>query len=186
MDILKKEWNIKPRLKFCVECRRNFEPDEPCFSALDTREKEWERFDFCQKCWEETGSGKDFACVWRGGYRDPGEDAPEPPLPRQTAETLFRRLVETDLPEQMGVIYILAVMLERSRTLKEIEVRHIEGGWKVRLYEHRRSGEVFLVTDPELRLEALDEVQQQVVTMLDPPAEPESPPENEASRDAED
>jgi len=36
----------------------------------------------------------------------------------------------------------------------------------LRIYEHRISGDTFVVLDPQLRLEAIDEVQRQVIAML--------------------
>jgi hypothetical protein len=34
------------------------------------------------------------------------------------------------------------------------------------LYEHRKSGEVFIVRDPELRLDEIESVQEEVATLL--------------------
>ena len=49
-----------------------------------------------------------------------------------------------------------------------------EDGLLVRIYEHRKTGETFLIPEPRLRLDQLEDVQRQVVTMLGgkPPGQP--------------
>jgi hypothetical protein len=63
-------------------------------------------------------------------------------------------------------VYVLAVMLERSRILVERDAHEQEDRTIIRVYEHRRTGESFVVLDPRLRLENIAEVQQQVVALL--------------------
>jgi hypothetical protein len=57
-------------------------------------------------------------------------------------------------------------MLERKRILKHRETRAETG--KVLVYEHLKTGEVFLVNDPGLKLDQLAEVQKRVALMLKP------------------
>ena len=65
-----------------------------------------------------------------------------------------------------NVVYVLAVMLERGKQLVERDARPHESGGILRVYEHRKSGDVFTVLDPRLRLDEIGEVQRQVVTLL--------------------
>ncbi|MGQ9661733.1 MAG: hypothetical protein ACUVWX_05250 [Kiritimatiellia bacterium] len=81
-------------------------------------------------------------------------------------EELLRRLITNQTEEKVPVIYVLAVMLERKRILVERDVRETEAGLLVRVYEHRKTGETFLVCDPGLQLTQLEEVQRQVAEML--------------------
>lgn len=74
-------------------------------------------------------------------------------------------MLEDDEPN-IGVIYILAVMLERKRILVERDVKTCDDGSILRIYEHKKSGETFLVTEPHLQLDKLEEVQMQVVELL--------------------
>ena len=62
--------------------------------------------------------------------------------------------------------YILAVMLERKKSLKEIEVMRAEDGAITRIYEHAKTGEVFIIPDPQLRLDQIANVQAQVAGLL--------------------
>jgi hypothetical protein len=61
--------------------------------------------------------------------------------------------------------YILALMLERKRLLKEVETKEADGGL-TRIYEHVKTGELFIIPDPQLRLDQMAEVQSQVAELL--------------------
>ena len=109
--------------------------------------------------------------------------APEPPkpeaLPRETAESLLRKLIEgEDNPDNIPVIFVLAVMLERKKILIERTVRHLPDGSLMRIYEHKKNGEVIFITDPNLSLEQIPIVQQRVAELLAPP--PPAPVEQPA------
>jgi hypothetical protein len=50
--------------------------------------------------------------------------------------------------------------------LKEREVKSEPGGGLTRIYEHAKTGEVFVIPDPQLRLDQLAEVQAQLAEVL--------------------
>ena len=89
-----------------------------------------------------------------------------PVAKKETADDLLRHLIALEDPAMKNVVYVLAVMLERSKILIERDAREQEDHTILRVYEHRRTGESFVVLDPRLRLENLAEVQQQVVALL--------------------
>ena len=122
--------------------------------------------DFCLACWEEGehAEPQPFS-YWKTIFRLPPEAPPEP-LRKETAESLLRRLLEADDPQQIPVMYILALMLERKKMLVEKDVTVDSDETVRRIYEHRKTGEVFVITDPRLQLESLENVQQQVADML--------------------
>ena len=64
--------------------------------------------------------------------------------------------------------YLLAAMLERKRLLKEIEAKPGAEGQVTRIYEHTKTGEVFVIPDPGLRLDQIEQVQQEVSALLGP------------------
>ena len=64
------------------------------------------------------------------------------------------------------MVFILTVMLERKRILAEKDVQIRDDGVKVRIYEHKKTGETFLVSDPGLKLAELEQVQEEVVALL--------------------
>ena len=175
------EWNIKPRSRACAVCGRVFSgagaaesadggglapaAGAPCVSALFQAEGGFERRDYCPGCWAGRTDGGEPFSQWQSVVAPPAA-AKEEPIKRETAEALFRRLVELDDPANVNVVYILAVMLERKRRLVERDAKPRPEGGILRIYEQKSSGDTFLVVDPQLRLDAIGEVQKQVVALL--------------------
>ncbi|MGD9613546.1 MAG: hypothetical protein AB7V22_11680, partial [Kiritimatiellia bacterium] len=118
-------------------------------------------------CWpKREGAGVGVVSVWTAVWAAPAPKAPEA-LRKETAESLLRELMETDDPSKQNVIFILAVMLERRRILVEKEVQMPEGtGRKIRVYEHKQTGESFVVPDPQLKLKEIETVQREVMELL--------------------
>ena len=85
---------------------------------------------------------------------------------KETAESLLRQLIEVEDPSKTNVMYILAVMLERRRIFAERDVQERRDGMKIRVYEHKKTGETFLIPDPQLKLSDIHHVQEEVVAML--------------------
>jgi hypothetical protein len=81
------------------------------------------------------------------------------------------------------VRYILAIMLERKKQLVEVDSQPTATGI-IRIYEHRKSGDVFIVKDPNIPLSEVEKVQDEVAILLEnggriPEPEPETDPEAE-------
>ena len=91
--------------------------------------------------------------------------APPEPMPKESVEELLRRLVNEDLPEHLNARYVLAILLERKRILKQVDIRE-SAEEKILIYEHVKTGEVFIIPDPRLRLDQLDSVQQEIYSLL--------------------
>ena len=75
-------------------------------------------------------------------------------------------MISLDDPAMKNVVYVLAVMLERSKILVERDAKEQSDRTIIRIYEHRRTGESFIVLDPRIRLENLSDVQSEVVALL--------------------
>jgi hypothetical protein len=170
------DWDIKPRAKGCSTCEKQFEAGEHYWSALSRGDAGFERADYCTACWPKVDEASLYS-DWQGTFvPPPAKD--EEALKKETAESLLRRLIEEEDGEQVDVIFILAVMLERKKILIERDVQFDRDDEMLRVYEHKLSGETFLIADPQLQLDALEVVQQKVVDMLgigegkpaDPPA----------------
>jgi N-acyl-D-aspartate/D-glutamate deacylase len=163
------EWNIRPRGRSCTVCSALFADGQECVSSLFEAETGYDRSDFCLPCWERRTDSRTPFSLWQGVFTAPGEARVKAePLHRETAETLLRRLVALEDPANLNVVYVLAVMLERKRILVERDAKPHEGGGILRIYEHRPTGDTFIVLDPQLKLDAIGEVQRQVVAMLTP------------------
>jgi hypothetical protein len=159
------DWDIKARGSVCGACAAPFADNQPYFSCLRFTEEGYVRGDFCSGCWDAKAPADKAFSNWQGTYRLP-PPKPEEPLKKETAETLLRRLVEEGDAGRASVIFILAVMLERKKLLEEKDARLVDGV-TVRVYEHRKTGETFVVNDPGLRLDQLQAVQQDVIAMLE-------------------
>ena len=161
------EWNIRSCADQCAGCQKKYADRESLTSRLRFTEAGYAREDFCADCWpkrEAPGVGE--VSVWTAVWAAPAPKAPEA-LRKETAESLLRELMETDDPSKQNVIFILAVMLERRRILVEKEVQMPEGtGQKIRVYEHKQTGESFVVPDPQLKLKEIETVQREVMELL--------------------
>ena len=160
------EWNIKSRGHACLLCGTAFAAKQPCISALKGSEQGYDRVDACVGCWQASGRDWKPFSVWDGVYEKPPVVLKEEPVTKESAETLLRRLVTLGDPAMQNVIYVLAVMLERGKQLVERDAKLQADSTILRVYEHRASGDSFVVLDPRLRLDQIGDVQRQVVELL--------------------
>ncbi len=175
------DWNIQSRSHGCQACEKPFADKQPYHTLLFTEKSEYLRQDICQSCWDtQYGGGsidrKGFISFWKGIYIAPPAHAPEP-MQKENAETILRKLIELNDPKHGPACFILAVMLERKRILKVKEQIKKEGG-RVFIYEHPASGDIFTITDPNLQLNQLDQVQRDVAYLMEHglnPPQPEAP-----------
>ncbi len=158
------DWQIKPRGHACAACARPFADGEAFVSRLYREGADYVRDDRCAVCAADAAPDG-LLSLWRTVYRAPPPPAPEP-VRRETAEALLRRHMERADAESRDAVFVLAVMLERRRVLVEREVQARPDGERLRVYEHRATGETFLVVDPGLRLDDLERVQARVVALL--------------------
>ena len=178
------EWNIKPRGGACAVCGKAFEAGEECVSALfNAPDAGFERRDYCVGCWDKRPDDDAPFSQWQGAYAPPrGEQAKKEPIAHETAEDLLRRLIDIGDPANVNVVYILAVMLERKKQLIERSAVPVEGGI-MRFYEHKASGDTFQILDPQISLDAIGDVQRQIIEMLGPRKPSEQQAASKASAD---
>ncbi len=162
------EWNIRPRGRSCALCGKPFEDKQACVSALKEVEGGgFERVDCCAACWKQMPREWQPFSLWEGAFEaPPPAEVKAEPVKKETAEDLLRKLLLLDDPSMRNVAYVLAVMLERGKQIVERDVKTLEDGSLLRIYEHRKSGDSFLVVDPRLRLDQLGDVQRQVIELL--------------------
>jgi len=58
------------------------------------------------------------------------------------------------------------VMLERRKLLRETDSQRTPNGI-LRVYEHRKTGEVYLIRDPDIPLSEVESVQNEVIVLLE-------------------
>jgi len=171
------EWKIQSRATACESCQKEFADKDVYHTLLFDEKQDYRRTDVCSVCWTETHSAdtarKGFISHWQGVFEAPPA-APVEAIQKETAETLLRKLIERNDPQYVPAAFILAVMLERKRILK-VKEQQQRGTQRVFIYEHPRTGDVFTVLDPNLQLNQLDPVQQDVAALLEhglnPPAQ---------------
>ncbi len=178
------EWNIQSRAHGCQSCKKPFADKDLFHTILFDEKAGYERFDVCQSCWTNQFSQgavdrKGFVSYWQSIYIVPPAAPPEA-LQKETAETLLRKVAETNDPRFAPALYILAAMLERKRVLK-VKAQLSRDGRRVFVYEHAKSGDLFQIEDPNLQLDQLERVQHEVLHLLqhglDGPSEISNPTE---------
>jgi len=107
---------------------------------------------------------KGFISHWQGIYEAPVPQVDA--IQKDTAETVLRKLIEQNDPRHAAAGYILAVMLERKRILK-VKEQIVRDGQRVFIYEQPKTGDIFTIADPNLRLDQLEEVQRDVAMLLE-------------------
>jgi len=163
---MSQEWNIRSRGHVCTICEKPLVDKTPVVSALREVADGYERFDCHPECWKTAERDWQPFSQWDGVYLAPVKEERKEPLKKEDAGELLRQLVTMDDPAMKNVVYVLAVMLERSKILVERDAKELDDGTIRRVYEDRKQGDTFVILDPRLRLENLGEVQQQVVALL--------------------
>jgi hypothetical protein len=179
---MNQDWSIQGRSHACSSTGQAFAEGEHFYTLLFAEGAGFRREDWCEAAFaaRPAEAPAPFS-FWRTKYVPPAPPPPEP-LGKQTAEDLLRRYMDEQTPQHTHARYLLAVMLERKRQLKEMEVKKGDDGRITRIYEHPKTGEVFVIPDPGLRLDQLAAVQAEVSALLAPePAPLEPQPEPAAS-----
>ncbi|MGJ8696561.1 MAG: hypothetical protein ACSHYF_09600 [Verrucomicrobiaceae bacterium] len=173
---MKEPWSIKSRARECAGSGRPFEDEETIHAALfpDPNSSGYLRKDFTIEAWKELteSNGDEPFSHWKTVFHAPVAEEKTEDVVKDDPETLLRRLVEEDEEHTENVRYILAVMLERQKLLRETDTQKLPSG-VLRVYEHRKTGDVFIIKDPQIPLSDVDKVQNEVRQLLDPAPEPE-------------
>ena len=179
---LMNEWNIQSRAHACEACQQAFADKQVYHTLLFDSPPDLRRTDVCEPCWQKQFADaailKGLISRWQGVY-----EAPPPvvdAIQKETAETLLRKLIEQNDPRHAPAGYILAVMLERKRILK-VKEQFVRDGQRTFIYEQAKSGDVFTINDPNLRLDQLEEVQRDVAALLEHGLNPPAPMETVAA-----
>jgi hypothetical protein len=162
MNPLPNEWAIKERADICAASQRPFASGEYFYTLLFRDAEGYRREDLSEEAWRQRNENIRPFSFWRTRYEPTPQTAD--PLPKEDAEQLFRRLISSEKPPA-NACYVLAAMLERKRVLKQIKTEDAENG-RVLIYEHGSTGDVFIVPDPQLRLNELEQVQSEVAQLL--------------------
>ncbi|MEM6911413.1 MAG: hypothetical protein AAF555_07490 [Verrucomicrobiota bacterium] len=182
--MIQEKWNLRRRGTRCAITEEAFADQQIIVTALfeDPESNDLLRRDYSEEGWAERPSQDRPFSSWRSEFKaDPPKEEAVQVVPHDP-ESLLRALIEQDDPLTENARYILAVMLERKKLLRPQDEQNL-GETRLLIYEHAKSGEVFMVADPRIPLSQVDQVQSEVTELLENPErlfpEPRTPnPEN--------
>lgn len=165
---LNEPWSIKSRAHACSITEKKFADGESFYTALfpDPESSGYLRKDFSEEAWADLAEDAEQPfSFWGSIYHAPVKEE-EVEVTEESPEDLLRRLVEEDEEHTENARYILAVMLERKKLLAEADSQPTATGI-IRIYEHRKTGDVFIVKDPNIPLSEIENVQQEIAELLE-------------------
>jgi len=166
---LPEAWSIKARAHQCALTEIKFEDQQEFYTAIfpDPETSGYLRMDFSLDAWKDRPEEfkKPFS-FWKNTYEASVAEQKVEVVTKESAEELLGRLIEEDQEHTENARYILAVMLERKKLLKETDKQPTPNGI-LRIYEHRKSGEIYIVLDPNIPLDQVERVQKEVSELLD-------------------
>jgi hypothetical protein len=160
-------WQIRSRSHQCALSGRPFEDGETFYTAIyfDPETSGYMRRDVGLDSWQQEQAERQPIAYWKTVYSPQiSEERPEVAT-KENAMSLLQKFIEEDEPRTENARYILTLMLERKRLLSPTASKETESG-KMLFYEAKKTGEVFMVRDPELRLDELVQVQDEVAFLL--------------------
>ncbi|WP_395749357.1 hypothetical protein [Prosthecobacter sp.] len=164
---MQQNWSIRSRAHTCALTGRPFEDGEVFHTAIhfDPEENGYVRRDVCAEAWPQEQELRKPVAAWKTVYSKVLVEAKPEIAPKESAQALLQRFIEEGDPRTENARYILALMLERKRQLTQTAEKEVDGA-KMLFYENRKTGEIFIVRDPELRLDEIADMQDEVATLL--------------------
>lgn len=163
------DWKIRATQARCEVSGEPFTDGESFFTCIfeDPESDGFLRRDYSSASWKEVRRNLDPQpySFWKSTYKaPPAEDKPAAGE-EASVEAMLRRFIADDEPSTENARYILALMLERKKILIHADTKET-GPHTLMFYEHSGNGEVFIVTDPHLRLDEVETVQREVASLL--------------------
>jgi len=162
-------WHVRSRSRHCAATERPFVDGETIVTALypDPESSGYLRRDFCLEAWDglPADAERPFS-FWRTAFTAAAVNDNPNRAEKLSAEEILHRLVVEDEDHTENTRYILAVMLERRKLLRETDNQRTPTGI-LRVYEHRKTGEVYLIRDPDIPLAQVEAFQNDVIVLLE-------------------
>ena len=162
-------WHVRSRGRECSVTHRSFDKGEKIITALfpDPETSGYLRKDYCAGGWElREGPELSPFSFWKNVFETPVAVENSGSSLKMGAEAMLSKLIFEDENDTENTRYILAIMLERRKLLRETDSQRTPSGI-LRIYEHRKSGEIFIVKDPDIPLDRVESVQNEVFSMLE-------------------
>lgn len=166
---LNETWHVRSRSRECAATQRPFADGEPIITALypDPESSGYLRRDYSIDAWDglTADTEKPFS-FWKTNFSAPSGTDNTNAEEKLSPEEILNRLVEEDQDHTENTRYILAVMLERRKILRETDSQRTPTGI-LRVYEHRKNGTIYLIRDPDIPLSQVEAVQNEVIVLLE-------------------
>jgi hypothetical protein len=164
---MQQNWSIRSRAHECALTGRPFEDGESFHTAIyfDPAENGYVRRDVCADAWSQEIQERKPVASWKTIYQKVIAEARPEIAPKESAQELLQRFIEEGDPMTENARYILALMLERKRQIVQTAEKEVDGA-KMLFYENKKTGEIFIVRDPELKLDEIAQMQDEVATIL--------------------
>lgn len=166
---LTEPWHVRSRSRECAATHRAFVDGEKIVTALypDPLSSGYLRRDICLEAWNHLPADAEppFS-FWQTTFAAPADADHAHPVEKLSPEEILHRLIAEDDDHTENTRYILAVMLERKKLLRETDSQRTPNGI-LRVYEHRKTGEVYLIRDPDIPLDQVETFQGEVITLLE-------------------
>ena len=164
---MQQNWSIRSRAHTCAVTGRPFEDGESFHTTIyfDPEENGYVRRDICAEAWAQEQEQRKPVAAWKTVYSKVIAEAKPEITPKESAQALLQRFIEEGDPRTENARYILALMLERKRQLSQTAEKEVDGA-KMLFYENKKTGEIFIVRDPELKLDEIADMQDEVATLL--------------------
>ncbi|MGJ8724513.1 MAG: hypothetical protein ACSHYB_08145 [Roseibacillus sp.] len=161
-------YSIKSRSHCCHLTGEAFQEDQPFIAAIfpDTEASGYIRLDYSVAAWDTREDETQPFSFWRSHYKPPVKEEETQVTPHDP-QTLFAKLIEDDEAHTENARFILAAMLERKKIIRETDTQQLPTGL-LRIYENRKTGDVFIVKDPQIALADVESIQEEVQQLLDP------------------
>lgn len=163
------DWKIRATQARCEVSGVPFADGETFFTCIfeDPESDGFLRRDYSPGSWKEVRRKLDPQpySFWKSTYKAPPTEDKPAAGEEASIEAMLRRFIADDEPSTENARYILALMLERKKILVHADTKET-GPHTLMFYEHSGNGEVFIVTDPHLRLDEVETVQREVASLL--------------------
>jgi len=159
------EWNVEKGPRKCFQCESLFKEGSEYYSALLDKGSEFERHDYCFKCWDESSEGSGWFSFWKTKIPQKEEQR------RLLADDdvlwdFFLRLENDPDPSRQQFCYLLSLILMRKKLLKFEDIEK-QDGKEYLILRQPKENRFFQILNPHLTEEQLDEVKEQMGQILD-------------------
>ena len=161
MDTRKDKWNISKISNSCYKSNELFDDNETVISELVFENGIFERRDYKYQCFNTNNQS---LSSWKTIFKlqKPKEEI----IKKDSIEDLLRKKISLESNDSVNIIFILAIMLERKKVLIEKSSFFDDNNNKIRIYEHKKTNESFTIIDPQLSLNEIEPLKEEVFDLI--------------------